>query len=36
MDDQVEPGLYLQGETIGVLDLYVTVISRWGPQRRRF
>ncbi len=36
MDDQVEPGLYLQGESIGVLDLYVTVNSRWGPQRRRF
>ena len=36
MDQQVSPGRYIQGETLGVLDLYVTVISRWGPRRRRF
>ncbi|MDR3514135.1 MAG: glutathione S-transferase family protein [Caulobacteraceae bacterium] len=36
MDAQVTPGRYLLGEEIGVLDLYVTVISRWGPRRRRF
>ena len=36
MEAQVEPGLYLQGDTLGVLDLYVTVLSRWGPRRKRF
>lgn len=36
MEAQVMPGRYLLGETISVLDLYVTVISRWGPRRRRF
>ena len=36
MDAQVEPGPYLQGDTLGVLDLYVTVMSRWSPRRRRF
>jgi GST-like protein len=36
MDAQVEPGLYIQGADLGVLDLYVTVLSRWGPRRRRF
>jgi GST-like protein len=36
MEAQIEPGLYLQGDTLGVLDLYVTVISRWGPRRKRF
>jgi GST-like protein len=36
MEAQVEPGHYLQGDTLGVLDLYVTVISRWGPRRKRF
>ena len=36
MDAQVEPQGYLLGDEIGVLDLYVTVLSRWGPRRRRF
>ncbi len=36
MEAQVEPGVYLQGDTLGVLDLYVTVLSRWGPRRKRF
>lgn len=36
MDAQVAPGAYIQGDTLGVLDLYVTVLSRWGPRRRRF
>lgn len=36
MEAQVDPGLYLQGDTLGVLDLYVTVLSRWGPKRKRF
>jgi GST-like protein len=36
MDGQIEPQGYLLGDEIGVLDLYVTVLSRWGPQRKRF
>lgn len=36
MDSQVSPAPYLAGQTIGVLDLYVTVISRWGRRRKRF
>ena len=36
MDGQVEPGRYLLGEELGVLDLYVAVVSRWTPRRERF
>jgi GST-like protein len=37
MDTQIdEPAPYLLGEKISMLDLYVTVMSRWTPQRRRF
>ena len=36
MDEQVSPGRYLQGEDLGVLDIYVTVVSRWSPRRERF
>jgi len=36
MEPQVSPGRYLLGDEISVLDLYVTVVSRWGPRRRRF
>jgi GST-like protein len=42
MESQLMPlsrtlgGPYLLGEQITVLDLYVTVISRWGPRRVRF
>lgn len=41
MDQQVREQLpldthYLLGDTLSVLDLYVTVASRWTPQRRRF
>ncbi|HEY8573965.1 glutathione S-transferase family protein [Phenylobacterium sp.] len=36
MEAQVSPGRYLLGEALTVLDLYVTVISRWSPRRRRF
>lgn len=36
MDAQVQPGRYLLGDELSVLDLYVTVISRWAPRRRRF
>jgi GST-like protein len=36
MDAQIQPGQYLLGDQLGVLDLYVTVLSRWGPRRKRF
>jgi GST-like protein len=36
MDGQVNPGRYLLGEEISVLDLYVAVVSRWAPGRKRF
>jgi GST-like protein len=36
MDEQVEPAAYILGDTMSVLDLYVTVMSRWTPRRRRF
>jgi GST-like protein len=36
MDSQIAPAPFLAGATIGVLDLYVAVISRWAPRRRRF
>lgn len=37
MDSQIdEPAPYLLGEKISMLDLYVTVMSRWTPRRRRF
>ncbi len=36
MDGQVSPGRYLLGEELSVLDLYVTVTSRWAPRRKRF
>jgi GST-like protein len=29
-------GRYLLGDDLTVLDLYVAVVSRWGPRRRRF
>jgi len=36
MDAQISPGRYLLGDDLSVLDLYVTVISRWAPGRVRF
>jgi GST-like protein len=36
MDAQVSPGRYILGEELSVLDLYVAVVSRWGPRRPRF
>lgn len=36
MDAQLTPGTYLLGENLTVLDLYVTVVSRFGPWRPRF
>jgi len=42
MESQLTPlseklgGRYLLGDELTVLDLYVAVISRWGPRRKRF
>jgi len=36
MDKQINPGRYILGNEIAVLDLYVTVVSRFGPWRTRF
>jgi GST-like protein len=36
MDSQLSPGRYLLGDEMTVLDLYVAVVSRWGPRRVRF
>lgn len=36
MDRQINPGRYILGDDLTVLDLYVTVISRFGPWRTRF
>lgn len=36
MDGQITPSKYLLGDDITVLDLYVTVVSRFGPWRTRF
>jgi len=36
MEAQIAPGRFLLGEDLGVLDLYVAVVSRWGSRRKRF
>jgi GST-like protein len=36
MDAQITPGQYILGDELSVLDLYVTVISRWAPRRKAF
>lgn len=36
MDAQVNPGEYLLGNDLSVLDLYVATVSRFGPWRDRF
>ena len=36
MDGQMTPAPYLLGDRLSMLDLYVAVISRFGPWRRRF
>jgi GST-like protein len=36
MDEQIDPGRYILGDDLTVLDLYVTVVSRFGPWRTRF
>jgi GST-like protein len=36
MERQAAPGRYILGGQLSVLDLYVTVVSRFRPRRRRF
>jgi GST-like protein len=36
MERQTGPGRYILGDDLTVLDLYVTVVSRWATRRRRF
>lgn len=36
MDSQVEPGRYILGDELSVLDLYVTAVTRFRPRRNRF
>ncbi len=37
MGEQVTPaGAYMLGDQLSVLDLYVAVVSRWGPRRKGF
>ena len=36
MDEQITPSRYILGDELSVLDLYVTVISRYGPCARAF
>jgi len=36
MESQTTPGRFLLGDELTVLDLYVSVASRWTPNRERF
>ncbi|WP_332769649.1 glutathione S-transferase family protein [Phenylobacterium sp.] len=36
MDGQISPSRYILGDELGVLDLYVAVVSRFRPRRERF
>lgn len=36
MDEQIAPGRYILGDSLSVLDLYVTVVSRFAPGRASF
>ena len=36
MDAEIAPGRYLLGDDLTVLDLYVAVVSTYGPGRARF
>jgi len=36
MEGQTEPGRFVLGDELSVLDLYMAVVSRWRPLRRRF
>jgi len=36
MESQTDPGRFVLGAELSVLDLYMAVVSRWRPLRRRF
>ncbi len=36
MNNQIEPGKFLFGNELSVLDIYVAIVSRWSPRRTRF
>jgi GST-like protein len=36
MEAQLSLARYLLGDNLTVLDIYVTVVSRFGPWRKRF
>lgn len=36
MESQTDPGRFVLGDDLTVLDLYMAVVSRWHPLRRRF
>ena len=36
MGEQTAPGRYILGDELSVLDLYVAVVSRFRPRRKRF
>ena len=36
MERQVAPGRYILGDELTLLDVYVTVVSRFRPRRQRF
>ncbi|MBL8554346.1 MAG: glutathione S-transferase family protein, partial [Phenylobacterium sp.] len=36
MEAGVDPGRYILGDELTMLDLYVAVVSRFRPRRRRF
>lgn len=36
MDAQISPGRHILGDELSVLDVYVAVVSRFRPRRRRF
>lgn len=36
MEGQTDPGRFVLGDQLTVLDLYMAVVSRWRPLRKRF
>lgn len=36
MDSQVDPGRYILGDDLSMLDLYVAAVTRFRPRRNRF
>lgn len=36
MDRQVQPGTFVLGDRLSILDVFIATVSRWTPGRRRF